>query len=175
VWAVSSDTQHFTVSRGTAPAQVVTKEQIGTPMLNSTDPPAHSELRAALRPRFLPRNLREIEPDVRAIVRDLLAPLLARGGGDVVAEFGSRLSTRVACLLIGLPLADGDTLHRLVTRFFHHNPEPRRRPEPTPASASTHHHTPRGRPARRPPQQQGNDDPTASAWRRAPRRDSSFS
>jgi cytochrome P450 len=123
VWAVSSDTVRFTVTRGTAPAQVVTKEQPVAPMLNSMDPPTHSQLRAAVRPRFLPKNLREIEPEVRAIVDSLLAPLVARGGGDVVGELGSRLSTRVACLLVGLPLADGEYLHRLVQRFFHHDPE----------------------------------------------------
>lgn len=122
VWAVSSDTEHFTVTRGTAPAQVVTKEQIVTPMLNSLDPPAHSKLRAAVRPRFLPRALRESEPVIRALVDELLAPLLAAGGGDVVAELGSPLSTRVACLAIGLPLADADALHRLVLRFFTHDP-----------------------------------------------------
>ena len=123
IWAVSSDTQHFTVTRGTAPAQVVTKEQVVTPMLNSMDPPGHSQLRAVVRPRFLPRHMREIEPQVRAMVDALLAPMLARGGGDIVGELGSRLSTRVACLLIGLPLADSEYLHRLVQRFFHHDPE----------------------------------------------------
>jgi cytochrome P450 len=122
VWAVSSDTEHFTVTRGTAPAQVVTKEQIVTPMLNSMDPPAHSRLRAAVRPRFLPRALRELEPRIRAMVDELLAPLFSAGGGDVVAELGSRLSTRVACLAIGLPLEDADRLHRLVLRFFTHDP-----------------------------------------------------
>jgi cytochrome P450 len=123
VWAVSSDTERFTVTRGTAPAQVVTKEQIVTPMLNSLDPPAHSVLRAAVRPRFLPRALRESEAAIRAMIDELLAPLLAAGGGDVVAELGSRLSTRVACLAIGLPITDGDALHRLVGRFFTHDPE----------------------------------------------------
>jgi cytochrome P450 len=123
VWAVSSDTDHFTVTRGTAPAQILTREQIVTPMLNAMDPPHHSQLRAAVRPRFLPRHLREIEPEVRGIVDALLAPLVARGGGDAVAELGSRLSTRVACLVIGLPLPDGEYLHRLVQRFFRHDPE----------------------------------------------------
>jgi len=123
VWAISSDTRRFTVTRGVAPAQIVTREQIVTPMLQSTDPPEHSELRASVRPRFLPRHLREIEPEVRRIVDSLLAPLLARGGGDVVGELGSRLSTRVACLLLGLPPEDGDRLHQLVQRFFRHDPE----------------------------------------------------
>ncbi len=123
IWAVSSDTEHFTATRGTAPAQIVTREQIVTPMLNAMDPPHHSQLRASVRARFLPKHLREIEPEVRRNVDALLAPLVARGGGDVVAELGSRLSARVACLVVGLPLPDAEYLHRLVQRFFHHDPE----------------------------------------------------
>jgi cytochrome P450 len=122
VWAVSSDTEHFTVTRGTAPAQIVTKDQPLLPLLNSMDPPAHTALRARVRPRFLPKSMREIEASVRGMVEELLAPLFAAGGGDVVAELGSKLSSRVACLVIGLPVADGDYLHGLVTRYFTHDP-----------------------------------------------------
>jgi hypothetical protein len=122
VWAVSSDTEHFTVTRGTAPAQIVTQDQPLLPLLNSMDPPAHTALRARVRPRFLPKAMREIEAVVRGMVGELLAPLFASGGGDVVAELGSKLSSRVACLVIGLPVEDGDYLHGLVTRYFTHDP-----------------------------------------------------
>jgi hypothetical protein len=122
VWAISSDAARFSVARGTAPAQILTREQPVTPMLNSTDPPLHSRLRAAVRPAFLPKPLRDAEPRIRAIVTELLAPAFARGGCDVVGEVGAKLSTRVACLAIGLPLADGEYLSRLVQRFFTHDP-----------------------------------------------------
>jgi cytochrome P450 len=122
VWAISSDTARFTVTKGTASAQVVTREQPVTPMLHSTDPPTHSVLRAAVRPAFLPKQLREMEGRVRGLVAELLAPAFARGGCDVVGDVGSKLSTKVACLAIGLPLADGEYLHRLVQRFFTHDP-----------------------------------------------------
>jgi hypothetical protein len=75
-----------------------------------------------VRPAFLPKQLREMEGRVRALVAELLAPAFARGGCDIVADVGSKLSTKVACLAIGLPLADGEYLHRLVQRFFTHDP-----------------------------------------------------
>jgi cytochrome P450 len=122
VWAVSSDVEHFTATKGTSSAQVVTKDQPVTPMLNSMDPPAHSKLRAVVRQCFLPKHLREVEPKVRALLSQLLAPQLAKGGCDIVGDVAARLSIKVACTAIGLPLADGEYLHRLVQRFFQHDP-----------------------------------------------------
>ncbi len=123
IWTVSSDTEGFTATKGTAPAQVLTKDQPVTPMLNSMDPPEHSKLRAVVRQCFLPKHLREIEPVVRRLFESLLAPHLERGGCDVVGDVAARLSVKVACMAIGLPLADGEYLHRLVQRFFHHDPD----------------------------------------------------
>ena len=122
IWDVSSDVEHFTATKGTSSAQVVTKDQPVTAMLNSMDPPAHSKLRAVVRQCFLPKHLREIEPKVRALLGQLLAPQLARGGCDIVGDVAARLSIKVACMAIGLPIADGEYLHRLVQRFFKHDP-----------------------------------------------------
>lgn len=123
IWDVSSDTQRFSATRGTSSAQILTKDQPVTPMLNSMDPPEHSKLRAVLRQCFLPKHLREVEPAIRALCESLLAPQLERGGCDIVGDVAARLSVKVACMAIGLPLADGEYLHRLVQRFFQHDPE----------------------------------------------------
>lgn len=123
IWNVSSDTVHFTATKGTSSAQVVTKDQPVTPMLNSMDPPAHSKLRAVVRQCFLPKHLREVEPHVRKLLAELLAPQLERGRCDIVGDVAARLSIKVACLAIGLPAADGEYLHRLVQRFFRHDPQ----------------------------------------------------
>jgi hypothetical protein len=123
VWEVSSDTEHFTATKGTSSAQVLTKDQPVTPMLNSMDPPAHSKLRAVVRQCFLPKYLRDAEPAIRGLFESLLAPQLERGGCDIVGDVAARLSVKVACMAIGLPTADGEYLHRLVQRFFQHDPE----------------------------------------------------
>ncbi len=123
IWNVSSDVEHFTATKGTSSAQVVTKDQPVTAMLNSMDPPAHSKLRSVVRQCFLPKHLREIEPVVRNALAELLAPQFARGGCDIVGDVAARLSIKVACMAIGLPTADGEYLHRLVQRFFMHDPQ----------------------------------------------------
>jgi cytochrome P450 len=123
IWAVSSDVEHFTATKGTSSAQVVTKDQPVTAMLNSMDPPAHSKLRAVVRQCFLPKHLRDVEPHIKKLVDELLAPQLAAGQCDIVGDFAARLSIKVACMAIGLPSADGEYLHRLVQRFFHHDPQ----------------------------------------------------
>ena len=122
IWDASFDPESYSTARGTTPAQVLTKDQPVTPMLNTMDPPAHTKLRAAVRECFLPRHLKKLEPGVRAMFEGLVDGVFARGRCDVVQDLGAQLSVRVACIAIGIPLEDADRLNRMVTRFFHHDP-----------------------------------------------------
>jgi cytochrome P450 len=123
IWDASSDAASYSTAKGVSPAQVLTKEQPVTPMLNTLDPPAHTKLRSVIRQCFLPNHLRTLEPVARKLVGDLLDLAVARGTCDVVGDLGSQLSVRVACLAIGLPTSDANYLNRLVTSFFHHDPD----------------------------------------------------
>jgi hypothetical protein len=123
VWDASNDAEAFSAARGTTPAQVLRKDQPVTPMLNVTDPPDHTRLRAVIRKCFLPHHVRELEPVARRLFEGLLDEQLERGECDVVRDLGSRLSVQVACLAIGLPVEDGAYLNALVSRFFHHDPD----------------------------------------------------
>jgi cytochrome P450 len=122
IWNASSNPA-FSTARGTTPAQVLTKDQPVTPMLNVMDPPDHTRLRAAIRKCFLPTHLRGLEPVVRALFEELVDGVIGRGECDVVTDLGAKLSVKVACLAIGLPVEDGEHLTNLVTRFFHHDPD----------------------------------------------------
>jgi cytochrome P450 len=123
IWDASSDAASYSTARGVSPAQVLTKEQPVTPMLNTLDPPAHTRLRSVIRQCFLPNHLRTLEPVARKLVGDLIDLAVPRGTFDVVGDLGSQLSVRVACLAIGLPVSDANYLNRLVTSFFHHDPD----------------------------------------------------
>ena len=59
------------------------------------DPPEHTPYRAALNPLFNARRMAAMEAPTRRIVVDLLEPLLARGEGDICADFSSHLPIRV--------------------------------------------------------------------------------
>ena len=121
VWNLSSSPL-LSAAQGTTPAQVLTKVQPVTPMLNLMDPPEHTQLRVKLRGFFQPKSIGAIEPLARGIVEQCLDEALPKGSCDVMGDFSMRVSVRVACTAIGIPLEDCDLLVSLVNRFFGREP-----------------------------------------------------
>lgn len=121
VWSLSSDPR-LSVAKGTTPSQVLTKVQPVTPMLNLMDPPDHTQLRVKLRGFLLPRAIGALEPMAREIVKGCLDEALPKGQVDVLGDFGMRLSVRITCRAVGIPLEDAELLASLVNRFFGREP-----------------------------------------------------
>lgn len=121
VWNLSSSPL-LSAAQGTTPAQVLTKVQPVTPMLNLMDPPEHTQLRVKLRGFFQPKSIGAIEGLARGIVEQCLDEALPKGSCDVMGDFSMRVSVRVACTAIGIPLEDCDLLMSLVNRFFGREP-----------------------------------------------------
>ena len=99
--------------------------------VNSMNPPEHTELRARIAPHFTPRRVGRLEAEIRKTVVECLDRTLPTGRCDVVGDLAGKVSVKVACLLIGLPPEDGETLSDLVNRFFARTPptgSPRGRP-----------------------------------------------
>jgi cytochrome P450 len=122
VWNASMDNKHFTCAKGTTSAHLLTKVQAVTPMLNNMDPPEHTQLRSAVRRFFSPQALRTLEPTIRSLATACLDRAVERGGCDVMADFASQISVKVACVVTGVPLEDGDLMNSLVWRFFARKP-----------------------------------------------------
>ena len=118
VWNASMDAKSYSVALGTTPAQQLTKVQPVTPMINNLDPPDHTRLRSQFRPFFAPARIRDLDPTIRALFASALDELVERGGGDLVGEFGTRVATKIASIVAGIPLEDGEMLYELVKRFF---------------------------------------------------------
>jgi len=59
------------------------------------DPPDQTPYRAALNPLLSAERVALLEPVIRAIVREELHPLVARGTGDICGEFSGRFPVRV--------------------------------------------------------------------------------
>ncbi|MFD1787877.1 cytochrome P450 [Sphingomonas floccifaciens] len=55
------------------------------------DPPEHTPYRRALAPLLSERRVERLRPVIRTICRDLLAEMVATGGGDVVADFSAHM------------------------------------------------------------------------------------
>jgi cytochrome P450 len=76
------------------------------------DPPDHTPFRQALNPLLSQEKVSRLEPDTRRFAREMLAPLVARGGGDICTDFSSFLPVRVFGLWMRMPQQWLDTLHK---------------------------------------------------------------
>jgi cytochrome P450 len=73
----------------------------------TADPPDHERLRRVVNRAFTPRSIADLEPRIRQICRDLLAPLAKGEPFDIVADFAAPLPTIVIAELLGIPAEDG--------------------------------------------------------------------
>ena len=89
----------------------ITLEQDSSlPMLLTTDPPDHTDLRRLVSRAFTPRRVADLEADVRELARGFLEPLLAQGDGDIIAGYAARLPMDVIARMLGVPEADEESL-----------------------------------------------------------------
>jgi cytochrome P450 len=73
------------------------------PMLNFLDGVRHRDLRALLSRGFTPARVARLHAFVESVVDDLLDRMAAKGGGDLVNDFGGPLASIVIGSLIGIP------------------------------------------------------------------------
>lgn len=70
------------------------------------DPPDHTAFRRLVARGFTPRQVAEIEPEVRAFVVSRLERLREMGEGDIVAELFKPLPSMVVAHYLGVPVTD---------------------------------------------------------------------
>ena len=70
------------------------------------DPPRHTAYRRLLNPRFVPREIEKLEPEVRHLVCQLVDSFADRGGCDFHEEFSTPLPSGIFLALMGLPAED---------------------------------------------------------------------
>ena len=89
----------------------ITLEQDSSlPMLLTTDPPDHTELRRMVSRAFTPRRVADLEPAVRELAKGFLEPLLAKGEGDLISDYATRLPMDVIARMLGVPQQDEESL-----------------------------------------------------------------
>lgn len=74
------------------------------------DPPDHTRMRKLVSKVFTPRRVEELRPTVQRLVDDTLAPIVARGEMDLIAELAFPLPFTVISEMLGMPDADRDQL-----------------------------------------------------------------
>ena len=101
---VLTDAEHFSSSRLS-----VNPETPSVPMIPlSLDPPAHAPYRNLLLSHLGPREVRKLEPFVRAWAERLITPLAGRASCEFIAEVAAPLPVSVFMDMMGLPLERRD-------------------------------------------------------------------
>jgi cytochrome P450 len=85
-------------------------------MLLAMDPPRHVEHRRPLADSFKGKVIAGLEPQVRAICREVMADAAEQGEVEFVHDVTSALPSRVIGQLMGLPEEDWGLIHRLAER-----------------------------------------------------------
>jgi cytochrome P450 len=82
------------------------------------DAPDHIKYRRIVNPWFSPRAMEAAEPAMRALCRQLVEEVAARGACDFVTEFGLRFPTEAFLSVAGIDTADADLFVEWVEDFF---------------------------------------------------------
>jgi cytochrome P450 len=91
---------------GSLPRERSAGPQGGSEFMLQQDPPNHTRLRKLVSKAFTPRAVESWRPRVRAIVDELLAPALAAGEIDAIAQLALPVPSTLICELLGVPIAD---------------------------------------------------------------------
>jgi cytochrome P450 len=125
IWQTLQKVKALSTTRG------VTLDSLGVPgrpelgeaaMLAMLDPPEHTRLRSAVRHLFTPAFVGQLEASTRELADDCVVRIANAGGGDILGDLALRISVRVACKIIGIPLGDADALASQVVTFFQREP-----------------------------------------------------
>ena len=112
---IGADRENFTATLRTI---VPSSPRQGLPRYPlQSDPPRHTVYRRALAPWFSDPAVARLEPEVRRITGDLLAPLVTGEPVDVVGGFTEEAAVRALCLFVGLAEAEAGRLKSLGLRY----------------------------------------------------------
>jgi hypothetical protein len=119
IWDQSGDNESYSAAqRGTTPAHLITKQMDVFPSVNMMDPPEHVRNRALISGAFKPKRVASLAPAVETIVEKHAKKLNQGHEVDLVGDYIAKIAMEVSCVLLGVPVEDGDQVYALVNRFF---------------------------------------------------------
>ncbi|WP_037850737.1 cytochrome P450 [Streptomyces sp. NRRL S-340] len=74
------------------------------------EPPDHTRIRRLVSKAFTPRTVERLKPYVHRLANELVAALVAQGGGDLLADVAEPLPVAVIAEMLGIPEQDRDRL-----------------------------------------------------------------
>jgi hypothetical protein len=97
------DHEHMSSVQPPPPPQAYQGRFTGARNMLGSDPPRHSFLRKMVSRDFTPRRIREMEPRIREIAKDLLDKVEAKGEFDLMADLANVLPVTVIAEMLGVP------------------------------------------------------------------------
>lgn len=108
---ISRDTETFSSAVGHIQIYNIDEDALGVrASMIDMDPPDHSRLRRLVNPGFIPKNIRDYAPIVRARAATLLDNLQSQGGGDWVSGLAKPIPIGIICDMLGVPPEDHDLM-----------------------------------------------------------------
>jgi cytochrome P450 len=87
-------------------------EDVAARHLLNMDPPDHGRYRNVASKQFTPRVVRELEPHVRRITREVLDQAAKKNQGDFVQDVSAKITIAVIAEMLGVPREDWELLFR---------------------------------------------------------------
>jgi cytochrome P450 len=103
VTAALRDHEHFSSVGPPPPPQAYQGLFAGSRNMLGSDPPQHSRLRRLVSRDFTPRRIRELEPRIREIAKELLDKVEQKGSFDLMADLANVLPVTVIAEMLGVP------------------------------------------------------------------------
>jgi cytochrome P450 len=97
------DHEHMSSVGPPPPPQAYQGRFSGARNMLGSDPPQHSRLRKMVSRDFTPRRIREMEPRIREIAKDLLDKVEAKGDFELMADLANVLPVTVIAEMLGVP------------------------------------------------------------------------
>jgi cytochrome P450 len=115
---VAREPRLFSANEGGVVLEDLAAEQLAMmrDMLLAMDPPRHSDYRRPLAASFKRKVIGQLEPQIRAICREIMQTAAERGDVEFVHDVTAGLPSRVIGELMGLPRDDWEVVNRLAER-----------------------------------------------------------
>lgn len=128
VVAVANNHAAFSVREGT---QIASRraEGKGAPSIHHVDPPDHGPLRRIAAPHIRPVKVKALQPDILAVIDQLLDARVGQEPFDMVREISSQLPLVMIGRLLGAPLEDCPHLLRWTNQMASEDPDYSEGPE----------------------------------------------
>jgi cytochrome P450 len=97
------DHEHMSSVAPPRPANAYEGRFSGARNMLGSDPPQHSRLRKMVSRDFTPRRIREMEPRIREIAKELLDKVEAKGEFELMADLANVLPVTVIAEMLGVP------------------------------------------------------------------------